>query len=247
MQAPSQVTMASPITVKDRTDNRSSSLDHSTAANTAATMSVADSAIQQRRIEQYIHDVFATAYQADVRHFLPLLLGIRETGGEYIAAAGLQPANMDTLYLEKYLDGPVEKILGNRMQLDIDRRHIIEAGNLAITNRGGARNLITTLLAYLYQAGYQWAVFTAVPVLINKFRKLGLPLTKLADADPHRLGQEADMWGRYYDYKPTVVAGHIPTGFYLLQQRGIARHESQQQRSSPSFIYRSSRRLGRLS
>ena len=238
MLASSQVTMASPFTVKDRTDNRTSSLPRFTAARPASAAICADSSVQQRRLEQYIHDVFARAYQADVRHFLPLLVGIRDAAGDYIAAAGLQPAAMHALYLENYLDRPVDKVLSDRMQQDIDRRQIIEAGNLAVTNRGGARHLITTLLAYLYHAGYQWAVFTAVPVLVNNFRKLGLPLTTLAAADPHRLGADADSWGRYYDYGPTVVAGHIPTGFHLLQQRERMLDDPDRERSLHSFIYR---------
>ena len=244
MLTSSQVTMASPITVTDRTDNRTSSLTRLPVALPAS--GAAGKHRQQRKLEQYIHAVFSRAYAADVHHFLPLLVGIREPGGEYIAAAGLQPAAMNTLYLENYLDRPIDEILSDRMQLNINRGQIIEAGNLAVTNRGGARHLITALLAYLYHAGYQWAVFTAVPLLINNFRKLGLPLTKLADADPRRLGAEAVHWGRYYDFlalvpvcRCVVVAGHIPTGFHLLQQRERSLQDPDRYLSSQTFIYRS--------
>ena len=221
MLATSQEPLAVPPAVRELTETRYPILNRPPAVRPEPVLVDAACRQQRQEIEQFIHDVFARAWQADIHHFLPVLIGIHESNGECVAAAGLQPAANGALYLEKYLDRPVDEILGNMMQQKIDRQRIIEAGNLAVTSRGGARHLITATLTYLYNAGYQWAVFTAVPVLINSFRKLGLPLTKLADADPRRLGDDAAQWGDYYQSRPMVMAGHIPTGFYMLQQRKL--------------------------
>ena len=117
---------------------------------------------------------------------MPILLGLRDHSGEYVAALGMRHAENTPLFLEHYLDQPVEEVLSNILRAEpgeISRRSIVEIGNLAAEHAGGSRWLIVALTAYLQGAGYDWVVFTGVQSLRNSFRKLGLKLFPLAQAE----------------------------------------------------------------
>ena len=158
--------------------------------------------------EDFVRNVFFNAYRARLDTFYPLLVSIGYPDGEYAAVAGVRPAGGETLFSEHYLDEPIEKIL------NVDRNKIVEIGNLAPASAGQARWLICTLTAFLTGAGFTHVVFTAVPRLKNAFRRMGLPLTKHADARQEQLPEhQAAEWGTYYESKPAVYSGDIRVGY----------------------------------
>jgi len=162
---------------------------------------------RRRDAEDFVRDVFFNAYRARLNAFYPLLVSIGYPDGEYAAVAGVRPAGGEALFSEHYLDEPIEKIL------NVERNKIVEIGNLAPASAGQARWLICTLTAFLTGAGFTHVVFTAVPRLQNAFRRMGLPLTKHADARPEQLPEhQAAEWGSYYESKPAVYSGDIRVG-----------------------------------
>jgi len=162
---------------------------------------------RRHHAEDFVRDVFFHAYRARLNVFYPLLVSIAYPDGEYAAVAGVRPAGGEALFSEHYLDEPVEKIL------QVERNKIVEIGNLAPASAGQARWLICTLTAFLTGAGFTHVVFTAVPRLQNAFRRMGLPLTKHADARQEQLPEhQAAEWGSYYDCKPAVFSGDIRIG-----------------------------------
>lgn|GEM_PF-325708 len=161
-------------------------------------------------IERFIHSRFARAYGADLRTFLPGLLSLRDADGALRAALGFAPAAGRRLYLERYLDTPIEAALGYAAHQSIAREEVMEVGNLAVTCAGGARLLLTALTAYLHSGDYRLAIFTAVPLLRNSFARLGIDLIEVAAADPARLDRsERNAWGRYYERGATVMAASV--------------------------------------
>jgi hypothetical protein len=159
------------------------------------------------RAEAFVQAVFLKAYQASLTTFYPLLISIARQDGDYAAVAGVRPAGGEALFSEHYLDQPVEQLLG------VARQKIVEIGNLAPASAGQARWLIATMTAFLAGAGFTHVVFTAVPRLHNAFSRMGLPLTKQADALRERLPEAlAEDWGTYYDSRPAVYSGDIRIG-----------------------------------
>ena len=178
---------------------------------------VREAALGRREIEAFIHATFARAYGADVRHYMPRLMSLRDDSGTPLAALGFRFATNGRLFLEQYLDAPIESRLAAEIHAPLARTGIVEVGNLAVAHAGGARWLIAALTAYLAGGGYRWAVFTAVPGLVNAFRRLGIPLIALAAADVARLpAQERASWGTYYDTAPTVMAASVEQSFNAL-------------------------------
>jgi hypothetical protein len=158
--------------------------------------------------ERFIAATFRTRYGATICSFAPNLVAL-ERHGEIYAAAGWRCAGDEPLFLETYLDDPIEALLEHTMGQAVARRGIVEVGHLSSVRRGGTVDVISGLSRHLSRLGFEWVVFTATAELISIFSRLSLPLLALAPADPARLGDACCDWGSYYDTRPVVVAGPI--------------------------------------
>ena len=174
-------------------------------------------------IETFIRARFQAVHDADIHYFLQTLVSYRNTRGELLAAAGFQLASATSLFLEAYLDAPVEHYLPQVATLTPARSQIVEVGNLATLRPGHARLLIMTLAAWFDRRQLQWAVLTLTPTLINSFRRLGLALHPLAPAQRERLQHSGSDWGHYYDQKPQVVAVSIAASAACLRRQAMVR------------------------
>jgi hypothetical protein len=167
-------------------------------------------------IEHFIAAGFLKAYGARLSEFMPELMGLYHDNA-LVAACGLRPAANEKLFLEQYLDDPVEHMLDRVTGASTSRKKIIEVGNLSVSRAGYARHLVAWLTQHLHDTGMQWALFSAVPALRNNFLRLGIPMITLAPADPARLPDNARAnWGSYYEQQPQVTAVHVATAFATL-------------------------------
>lgn len=160
-------------------------------------------------VEQFIREVFRRRHGATVRSFAPTLVAMHNRQGELVAAAGYRCAAEGPLFLERYLEAPVEGLLGNGSALPVARRRIVEVGHLVAAEPGQGRKLIMALGAHLALRRYQWVVATLTEELHHLFTRLGIGAQRLAPARPDALGPEAADWGRYYEHHPTVFAGRV--------------------------------------
>lgn len=169
------------------------------------------------KAEDFIRGTFHEVYRAEIAHFMPHLIRLNTFQNDLVAVVGYRDAASHPLYLEHYLDAPIEEVLAAQVGEPVHRRDIVEVGNLADAAPGGARAAIIILTAFLYSAGYRWVVFTGVPKLRNAFGRLGLEPVELAQADPARLpAGEQEAWGSYYAGQPLVMGGDIRQGFASL-------------------------------
>lgn len=169
-----------------------------------------ETGLRRSETEAFVARVFARAHGARVAKFMPLLLGLRDHGGRLTAACGLRAAGGGPLFLECYLDEPVERALAASIARPVARPRIVEVGNLAVAPPGSARALIAALTEYLVPTPFEWVVFTGGPALRNAFQRLGVPLAHLAEARVGRLPEAARAdWGTYYDNGPTVCAVEV--------------------------------------
>lgn len=167
---------------------------------------------QRAAVERFIARSFLKTYGAQVSHFCDVLVGCRDNDGEWIAALGYSPAREGPVYLEHYLDAPLESEIAARTGTPVSRHHIVEVGNMAALHAGAARELIVALTRHLYQRGFIWVAFTATRGLLNSFARLRLQPQVLCPADPARLPGAGRNWGSYYDTRPVVVFGDIRSG-----------------------------------
>lgn len=177
--------------------------------------------VRRAAVENLIRRRFAEQHQARIWHFMPCLFGLESADGRLHGAVGFRAAQDETLFLERYLDVPIEQAMHARYGVPAARDEIIEIGNLAAQGLGTARLMIVALTAWLAGQGYRWVVFTGTRVLVNSFRRLGLTPLALGAAERARMGDEAPDWGSYYDSQPQVMFGEIAGGHRHLSTLGV--------------------------
>ena len=173
-------------------------------------------------VERYIAAVFAATYGARIHSFLPLLLSQRDAAG-INAALGLRRADSGPLFLEQYLDQPVERQLARATASPVARADIVEIGNLVSTSRGSSRMLFLMLAELFAATGVTWAIFTATHEVHRLLQKLTGNQVVLCQADGKRLGAELADWGTYYDTRPAVTAINVAAERAQLLQRPLIR------------------------
>lgn len=173
------------------------------------------------QLESFICTVYARRFGAELHHFAPTLVGLRDGEG-LCAAAGYCDAASGALFLERYLPAPVESLLATQSGVAVARSQIVEVGHLAAMHAGHGMRLIPLLAQHLAGLGFRWVVCTLTAELRRSFVRLGIAPLALGHADRHALGEHANRWGTYYEHEPTVLAGHLPQALQRLSARDTA-------------------------
>lgn len=170
---------------------------------------VVDGASSRRpAVEAFIRGVYAMHYGAHVTTWKPTLV-CNEQDGHIHAAAGYRAAGDEPLFLERYLDCPIEVALAAATGATVFRDHIVEVGHFASMRAGAGKPLMIALGHHLIAQGFRWVVSTATQELRTIFTRMRIAPIALAAADPRVLGDAATTWGSYYDHAPLVMAGEI--------------------------------------
>lgn len=168
---------------------------------------ITSSSINRAEVENFITERFLQSYGAQLKYFLPFFLASLQVG-EVSAAIGFQPATKRPLFLENYLDKPIELSLPERAGL-IPRQQIVEIGNLAASFQAGSPLLFVVIAAILYQAGFRYVVFTATSQVRKLLDKFQLETVMIGPADPLRLPDKGEAWGQYYLHDPIILGGDL--------------------------------------
>ena len=170
------------------------------------------------RVEDFIARRFLKVHGARIVQFMPTLLALPGDDGAIRAALGVRDAGLEALFLEHYLDRPVEAILAETSgRSAISRSRIAEIGNLASVDRRASRRLFGILSLYLNAANFEWAVFTGCGSLRHLFQSLGIETLVLGRALQSRLPVEQQTWGGYYEDNPQVIAGRVRRGVEVFE------------------------------
>lgn len=158
--------------------------------------------------EAFVRTRFADRHDARIDHFLPELLSLRALR-DLCGVVGLCPARDHRLFVETYLDAPVEQAVSAHIGQRVTRDEVIEIGNLASSWPGASALLFVFLGEVLIEVGPRFAVFTATRHVEQLLRRRGYVATALTAADPARLPDGGALWGRYYASAPRVLCGEI--------------------------------------
>ncbi|MCW1828951.1 thermostable hemolysin [Enterobacter asburiae] len=176
---------------------------------------------EQNDISALIHENYARVYQASLTRCMPWLLGLYNASNQLTGACGVQPASQGTLYLEKYLDTPVETTLSKRLGTPVSRDTIVEIGNFTARDGASVRIMYAGLCLLMTHYHFSWVVFTGTKKIRNTFYRLNLNPVTLIPADPSRLGNAALAWGSYYQHDPQIMAGELAGGYSALSQSSL--------------------------
>jgi hypothetical protein len=167
-------------------------------------------ASDRAELEAFVGAAFRRGHDATVTSFMPTLLSFRDRAGDLRGVVGLRGATPQPLYLEQYLEKPVEAAIAAATGQPVRREQVVEVGNLAGANCRAAMRMVALLPGYLLSRDYRWIVFTATSTVRGILESFGAPLVELARADGARVAGSPDLWGRYYEKDPRVLAGYLP-------------------------------------
>jgi len=172
-------------------------------------------------LKRYIQNGYTKEFNATIPHFLPYLLGLYRADGLLIGACGINRADFGDLYLERYLDAPIEAVIATQTGEAIARDRLVEIGNFACSESGNARIMFAALCQLLCENKLDYVAFTGTRKLRNIFHRLNLMPLELAPALAAKMGEEADAWGDYYQNNPCVMIGNLKQGRQILSQTSL--------------------------
>src|SRR4051794_17912943 len=124
------------------------------------------------------------------------------------ATLGFRFAAVEPLFLEAYLDEPIEEILSEIIGEAVTRDRIVELGAHA-SKRGRAIMRLWAHTARHLHGRVDIGVAVLTAPLRSMFARLAIPIHEICDADPQRLPDQGRSGGRYYELRPRVCAGLI--------------------------------------
>lgn len=159
---------------------------------------------------------YARHFGSTATHSLEYALNVY-LGKRLKATIGFSPAADGQLFLEQYLDAPIEAVVTERFGSPVVRAEIVEIGAFAVADKQFALPLMMKLAPTLMEQGFKTAVCTATGPVTGCLRKLGIDAMTIASADASRVHNPA-AWGRYYELQPQVLAGNIAQGVRAIGQ-----------------------------
>ena len=158
-------------------------------------------------IRSLIRSRYAAAHDAVPAADYPAYLSIGAPDAPH-AVLGFRTAGAEALFLERYLDRPIEVLLCERMGRPVPRERVVEIGDHA-SQRSTATIALWREAASALSGQADVAVAVLTAPLRAMFARLALPLLVLAPAPIEAVGEAAKIWGRYYDSNPMVCAGQV--------------------------------------
>ena len=169
----------------------------------------------------FVREKYRETYNAQLTECMPWLLSQRDGQGELKAACGIRLAASGPLYLEQYLDNPVEVLMSQHFPDAVARSAIVEVGNFAADDGASARVMYAAICLLLNHYHFTHIVFTGTHKIRNIFSRLRLNPVLLTDAHPERLRDGNNRWGSYYQYQPQVMVGELAGGQSTLSQNSL--------------------------
>lgn len=180
---------------------------------------VANDDLIRPKLENFISSTYKSIFNARLKTFLPDLVAATTANDEIRAAFGYCDATQDSLFLESYLDSPVETVLSQRVGYTVQRHHIVEVGNLSITKSVDSVKIMRDIAGYLQGLGYEWIVCTATRYLKLLFLKSGTKPISIAKAHISKVTNDGTDWGNYYVTAPEILVGNIDQSITLIEQK----------------------------
>ena len=167
-------------------------------------------------VELEIQRLYRRRYGAVLDTFAPMMVAELTQVGTVECVAGLRFGH-EPLFLECYLDRPIEQVLEHHLCSEVERSQIVEVCHLAGAGSGRSLTFVRKLIAMLEATDVELAIFTATRPLRHLLRRSGLSLVELGAATIDRVPRP-ETWGSYFEHDPRIMAVVARTTLGLLEQ-----------------------------
>jgi len=168
---------------------------------------VGPDAPDRARLESRIRSGFGMHFGACIDGFMPRFALYQHASGA-TGVIGVRRASGDPLFLEQYLEMPIEQLISVAAGVNVNRPTIAEVGQFIVDDRDIVGAFFRDLVPFLTSEGFDWVCFTGtnrIRAILNRVGFRGMPV---AAADAARV-EDGDRWGKYYDYEPVVIVGRL--------------------------------------
>jgi hypothetical protein len=155
-------------------------------------------------VEHEIQRLYQERYGASLASFAPTIVAELSRTRDVRCAAGIRFAH-EPLFLECYLDRPIEEVLQDNLGTRVPRDRIVEVCHLAGAESGSSLTFVRKLTALLHGIGAEWAIFTATEPLRLLLARRGLSMIELGKASVRRVSCP-ETWGSYFENDPRIMA-----------------------------------------
>lgn len=179
---------------------------------------------ERASLEARIRSGFGIHFDACIEGFMPRFAFYRHVSGA-TGVIGIRPAADEPLFLESYLDTPIERIVASAAGASVGRDRIAEVGQFVVDDRDIVTSFFRDLVPFLVDIGYDWVCFTGTNRIRALLARVGFHGLPIARADVARARNTGDRWGRYYDFDPVVILGRLddPQGRWCAGSAAIER------------------------
>jgi hypothetical protein len=165
--------------------------------------------VQRARVERFIEHRYLDRFGSLIVEHYPVLLSLQSDDGNVRATIGLRNASREPLFLERYFDEPIERMISHATGATPARADILEIGNMASIGRTASARLIAASALYLSTSQCRYAVVTATEELRRMLGSFGFSWRALGVAQADRLPDRGRSWGSYYEKNPQILVGEI--------------------------------------
>ena len=159
-------------------------------------------------LEARIRSGFGMHFDACIEGFMPRFAHYRHRSGA-TGVIGVRCAADGPLFLENYLNAPVESIIESTTGERTARDRIAEVGQFVVDDRDIVTSFFRDLVPFLTASGFDWVCFTGTDRIRALLARIGFRGLPLARAEQTRVPGSGDHWGRYYDFDPVVILGRL--------------------------------------
>ncbi|MBE0370567.1 thermostable hemolysin [Pseudoalteromonas aurantia] len=165
-------------------------------------------------LEEAVRIGFSHAFQAMVYEFYPLLSQLKLPQGQ--CTLGLRFASNSELFIEQYLDAPIENYLPQAES----RRTIAELGNLHSTYRRATVSHFIVVTMALLSSQVRFLAFTGTEQVRQLMSSLEIPICELSKAEPRRV-TTAHHYGRYYQANPKACVVDLTAAMKVINRNHL--------------------------
>lgn len=179
---------------------------------------------ERAALEARIRSGFGMHFDACIEGFMPRFACYRHRSGA-TGVIGMRCAAGEPLFLESYLDTPVETVIADATGSAVGRDRIAEVGQFVVDDRDIVTSFFRDLVPFLVGNGYDWVCFTGTDRIRALLARVGFQGLPVARADAARVRNSGDRWGRYYDFDPVVILGKLddPQGRWCTRSPAAAK------------------------
>lgn len=162
--------------------------------------------------QSFIAQAYQRAFGARLQSFYPSLIALMGAGEELRGAVAARYAVGQELFVEQYLDQPIEREIERCAGQSASRSLVVEIGSLSVARPAMTYPFISMIGCWLQDYGVEWLVFSLTRTLRRLFERAGVEMIDLGPADSARLCRSGNEWGSYYQHDPRVMGASLSSG-----------------------------------